>query len=166
MSERGKEAARRARREQALAARPGMTPSEPAPDRLRVATWNVNSLRVRLPALLRLLDRTRPDVVCLQETRGAQPSDDALAQLAGLGYEIAHVGTGGYNGVAILSRHGLRDVRGSGGFGDDVLDREPRGSSRSPSTCRRRRTSSRCTFLTGAPSTTGTSRTSSTSSPH
>lgn len=126
MAESAKVAARRARREQALAARPGMTPAGPAPDRLRIATWNVNSLRVRLPVLVRLLDRTRPDVICLQETRGANPSDDALARLAELGYEIAHVGTGGYNGVAIVSRHPLRDVEGSGGFGVDVLDREPR----------------------------------------
>jgi exodeoxyribonuclease-3 len=126
MGESTKEAARRARREAALAERPVMTPSAPAPDRVRVATWNLNSLRVRLPALLRLLDRTRPDVVCLQETRGARPSDDARAGLAELGYEIEHVGTGGHNGVAIASRHPIRDVEASGGFGIEVLDREPR----------------------------------------
>ncbi len=126
MSDTSKEAARRERRERALAARPEMTPAAPAPDHLRIATWNLNSLRVRLAALLRFLDRTRPDVVCLQETRGAQVSDEARAELAQLGYEIAHAGTGGFNGVAIASRHPLRDVRGSGDLGIDVLDREPR----------------------------------------
>jgi exodeoxyribonuclease-3 len=109
-----------------LAARPGMTPSAPAPDRLRIATWNVNSLRVRLGGLVRFLHRARPDVVCLQETRGAQPSDEARAELHELGYGIVHVGTGGHNGVAIASRHELRDVEVSGGFDVDVLDREAR----------------------------------------
>ena len=94
-------------------------------DRFRVATWNVNSLRVRAAVLVRLLDRTRPDVICLQETE-REPFGRRTRALAELGYEIAHVGTGGYNGVAIVSRHPLRDVEGSGGFGVDVLDREPR----------------------------------------
>ena len=66
-----KEAARLRRREAALAARPGMSPQGPAVDRLRVATWNLNSLRARLPAVERLLDRARPDIVCLQETKAA-----------------------------------------------------------------------------------------------
>jgi len=121
-----KEEARRARRERALAARPEMTPSAPAPDRVRLATWNLNSLRVRLPALLRFLDRTRPDVVLLQETRGAQASDEAVAALDERGYVLAHLGTGGHNGVAIASRHPIRDVEGSGELGVEVLDREPR----------------------------------------
>jgi exodeoxyribonuclease-3 len=106
-----------------------MTPPGPAPDHFRVASWNVNSLRVRLPAVSRFLTRTRPDVVCLQETRSAEVSDDAASQLADLGYEVAHVGTGGFNGVALLSRHPLTDVVGSGDFGVPALDREPRAIS-------------------------------------
>jgi exodeoxyribonuclease III len=103
-----------------------MTPRRHAPNLLRVATWNVNSLRVRLIGLQRLLGRTNPDVICLQETRGAAVSDDTTNGLARLGYEIAHVGTGGSNGVAIVSRHAIHDVVTSGDFGVEVLDREPR----------------------------------------
>jgi exodeoxyribonuclease-3 len=79
---------------------------------VRVATWNVNSLKQRLPRLLPWLDERRPDVVCLQETKLA---DDALAELlgdelAGRGYEVAAHGEAAWNGVAILSRVGLDDV--------------------------------------------------------
>ncbi|WAC56613.1 exodeoxyribonuclease III [Gordonia sp. SL306] len=80
---------------------------------MRVATWNVNSVKQRIPRLLPWLDQRAPDVVCLQETK---LSDDAFhdvlgADLAERGYEIAHVGQGQWNGVAILSRVGLDDVR-------------------------------------------------------
>ncbi len=80
---------------------------------MRVATWNVNSVKQRIPRLLPWLDQRRPDVVCLQETK---LSDDAFhdvlgADLAERGYEIAHVGQGQWNGVALLSRVGLDDVR-------------------------------------------------------
>ncbi len=79
---------------------------------MRVATWNVNSLRQRLPRLLPWLDERRPDVVCLQETKLA---DDAFTELMGeeldrRGYEVAFHGEASWNGVAILSRVGLRDV--------------------------------------------------------
>jgi exodeoxyribonuclease III len=79
---------------------------------VRVATWNVNSLKQRLPRLLPWLDERRPDVVCLQETKLA---DDALAELlgdelAGRGYQVAAHGEAAWNGVAILSRVGLDDV--------------------------------------------------------
>jgi exodeoxyribonuclease III len=79
---------------------------------VRVATWNVNSLKQRLPRLLPWLDERRPDVVCLQETKLA---DDALAELlgdelAGRGYEVAAHGEAAWNGVAILSRVGLDEV--------------------------------------------------------
>jgi exodeoxyribonuclease-3 len=79
---------------------------------VRVATWNVNSLKQRVPRLLPWLDERRPDVVCLQETKLA---DDALGEvlgdeLAGRGYEIAAHGEAAWNGVAILSRVGLEDV--------------------------------------------------------
>ena len=79
---------------------------------MRIATWNVNSLKQRVPRLLPWLDERRPDVVCLQETKVA---DDALAELLGdelsdRGYEIAAHGEATWNGVAILSRAGLDDV--------------------------------------------------------
>ncbi|MGC4961837.1 exodeoxyribonuclease III [Gordonia sp. DT218] len=80
---------------------------------MRVVTWNVNSVKQRIPRLLPWLDQRRPDVVCLQETKLADDAfHDALgADLADRGYEIAHVGQGQWNGVAILSRVGLDDVR-------------------------------------------------------
>jgi exodeoxyribonuclease-3 len=79
---------------------------------VRVATWNVNSLKQRLPRLLPWLDERQPDVACLQETK---LSDDALAgllgdELAARGYEVAAHGEATWNGVAILSRVGLDDV--------------------------------------------------------
>ena len=79
---------------------------------MRIATWNVNSLKQRIPRLLPWLDERRPDVVCLQETKLA---DDALAEvlgdeLADRGYEVAAHGEAAWNGVAILSRVGLEDV--------------------------------------------------------
>ncbi|MEU8818519.1 exodeoxyribonuclease III [Actinoplanes sp. NPDC048796] len=77
---------------------------------MRFATWNVNSVKARLPRLLEWLDTTKPDVLCLQETKvadGAFPSDE----VAELGYATAAYGQGRWNGVAILSRAGLEDVR-------------------------------------------------------
>jgi exodeoxyribonuclease-3 len=79
---------------------------------VRVATWNVNSVKQRLPRLLPWLDERRPDVVCLQETKLA---DDAFLDLLGdeladRGYDVAVHGEATWNGVAILSRVGLEDV--------------------------------------------------------
>jgi exodeoxyribonuclease-3 len=79
---------------------------------VRIATWNVNSLKQRMPRFLPWLDQRRPDVVCLQETK---LTDDALAELLGdevsdRGYELAAHGESAWNGVAILSRTGLDDV--------------------------------------------------------
>jgi exodeoxyribonuclease-3 len=79
---------------------------------VRIATWNVNSVKQRLPRFLPWLDERRPDVVCLQETKLA---DDAFAELLGdelesRGYEVAAHGEKSWNGVAILSRAGLEDV--------------------------------------------------------
>lgn len=103
-----------------------MSPVGPAPGRLRVATWNLNSLRARLPSVERFLERAAPDIVCLQETKAATLSADAMALFARHDYRAEHVGEGGYNGVAILSRYELSELRASGGFGDEALDREPR----------------------------------------
>jgi exodeoxyribonuclease-3 len=79
---------------------------------VRVATWNVNSVKQRIPRLLPWLDQRRPDVVCLQETKLTDHAFvDALgAALSERGYQIAHHGEAQWNGVAILSRAGLDDV--------------------------------------------------------
>jgi exodeoxyribonuclease-3 len=79
---------------------------------VRVATWNVNSVRSRLPRLLPWLDGRAPDVVCLQETKLPDDAFDELVRpaLAERGYEVAHHGEGRWNGVAIASRAGLDDV--------------------------------------------------------
>jgi exodeoxyribonuclease-3 len=79
---------------------------------VRIATWNVNSVKQRLPRLLPWLDERRPDVVCLQETKLA---DDAFLDLLGTelearDYAVALHGEAAWNGVAILSRVGLDDV--------------------------------------------------------
>src|ERR1700758_1387007 len=79
---------------------------------MRIATWNVNSVKQRVPRLLPWLDERQPDVVCLQETKLA---DDAFMKLLGdalaeRGYSAALHGEAAWNGVAILSRVGLEDV--------------------------------------------------------
>jgi exodeoxyribonuclease-3 len=77
---------------------------------MRFATWNVNSVKARLPRLLEWLDLTKPDLVCLQETKVAADAFPA-AEVAERGYETAAYGQGRWNGVALLSRVGLDDVR-------------------------------------------------------
>jgi exodeoxyribonuclease-3 len=79
---------------------------------VRLATWNVNSIRQRVPRLLPWLDERKPDVVCLQETKLAdEPFAELLgAELAGRGYAVATHGESAWNGVAILSRVGLDNV--------------------------------------------------------
>lgn len=80
---------------------------------MRIATWNVNSAKQRAPRLLAWLDQRQPDVVCLQETKLAEDAFDATfgEALGERGYAYAHVGQGAWNGVALLSRVGLEDVR-------------------------------------------------------
>jgi exodeoxyribonuclease-3 len=91
---------------------------------MRVATWNVNSARQRMPRLLPWLDDRRPDVVCLQETKLTDEAFRELLEpeLRGRGYELAVHGHAAWNGVAILSRVGLEDVvaglPGAPGFPD------------------------------------------------
>jgi exodeoxyribonuclease-3 len=72
-----------------------------------LATWNVNSVTARLPRLVDWLAQTKPDVLCLQETKTAEFPAAAVGEL---GYEVAAYGTGRWNGVAVLSRVGLDDV--------------------------------------------------------
>lgn len=91
---------------------------------MRVATWNVNSVKQRIPRLMPWLDQRKPDVVCLQETKLAEDAFDELFAkvLSDRGYEYAHYGEGRWNGVAILSKVGLEDpvrgVEGAPGFPD------------------------------------------------
>ena len=85
---------------------------------MRLVTWNVNSIRQRLPRLLALLARHGPDVVCLQETKVTDETFPTM-EIQAAGYEVATLGQKGYNGVAIVSRKGLVDVR-MGFEGDPV----------------------------------------------
>jgi len=81
---------------------------------VRLATWNVNSLKARMGRVEEWLDYARPDVLCLQETKLADAAFPGMA-FAAHGYEVAHHGDGRWNGVAIVSRVGLADV--AEGFG-------------------------------------------------
>jgi exodeoxyribonuclease III len=76
---------------------------------VRIATWNVNSLKARIDKVAWWLERARPDVLLMQETKLAD-SDAPSSFFAERGYELAHHGEGRWNGVAIASRVGLTDV--------------------------------------------------------
>ena len=132
---------------------------------MRIATWNVNSLNVRMPRIEEWFAYAQPDVVCMQETKLADAAFPYMTFEA-MGYEVAHNGTGRWNGVAIASRVGLDDV--TLGFGDGrhavVRGRRTRAAARDVQpvagcACRR------CTCRTGGPSTTRTTSTSCGGSP-
>ena len=96
---------------------------------MRIATWNVNSIRPRMPRFVDWLETRQPDVVCLQETKLDDLGFEGLVagDLRRLGYEWAHHGQGQWNGVAVVSRVGLDDPRagfpGDPGFPDpDTLE--------------------------------------------
>lgn len=76
---------------------------------MKIASWNVNSLRVRLPQVLDWLAEARPDVLGIQETK---LTDDAfpVEEIRAAGYEVAYAGQKTYNGVAVLSRTPIEDV--------------------------------------------------------
>ncbi|HYE92963.1 MAG TPA: exodeoxyribonuclease III [Terriglobales bacterium] len=76
---------------------------------MRIATWNVNSLRARLEKVQWWLERAKPDVLLMQETKLAD-ADAPAAAFREVGYELAHHGQGRWNGVAIASRCGIADV--------------------------------------------------------
>jgi exodeoxyribonuclease-3 len=78
---------------------------------VRIATWNVNSLKARIPRVEEWLAYARPDVLCLQETKLSDATFPHMA-FSALGYESAHHGSGQWNGVAILSRVGINEVVG------------------------------------------------------
>ncbi|MBK5289174.1 MAG: exodeoxyribonuclease III [Acidimicrobiia bacterium] len=86
---------------------------------MRIATWNVNSLKARLERVEEWLEYAQPDVLCLQETKMADKAFPAMA-FSALGYESVHHGQGQWNGVAILSRVGIEDPQN--GFGSEVVD--------------------------------------------
>ena len=77
---------------------------------LRLATWNVNSIRTRLPRVLDWLERGEVDVLAMQETKCSDQQFPTMPFLE-IGYEVAHVGFNQWNGVAIASRIGLDDVQ-------------------------------------------------------
>jgi exodeoxyribonuclease III len=76
---------------------------------LRIATWNVNSLKARLDKVRWWLDRARPDVLLLQETKLTDAAAP-VAEFRDAGYELAHHGQGRWNGVAVASRLGIAGV--------------------------------------------------------
>ena len=93
---------------------------------MRIATWNVNSMRARLDRVEEWLEQVEPDVCCFQETKLA---DDSFPtdRFEKLGYEVAHHGDGRWNGVAVASRVGITDV--VRGFAE-------RGETSEPAECR------------------------------
>jgi exodeoxyribonuclease-3 len=87
---------------------------------VKLASWNVNSLRVRLPHLLDWLRDVQPDVACLQETK-TEDANFPVAELRDAGYQAVFCGQRSYNGVAILSRTEIADVaHGIPDFADDL----------------------------------------------
>ena len=88
---------------------------------MRLVTWNVNSLKVRLERVEEWLQECQPDVVCMQETKLADTAFPSMA-FSALGYDCAHHGEGRWNGVAILSRVGIDDV--VSGFADEAAPDE------------------------------------------
>jgi exodeoxyribonuclease-3 len=90
---------------------------------MRIASWNINSLRKRQDRLFAWLESTQPDIVCLQETKCPDDQFPVLA-LRAIGYHSAYHGEKSYNGVAILSKIEPRDVRAS--LCDEVVDPQAR----------------------------------------
>ncbi len=89
---------------------------------MRIATWNVNSLKARLAKVEEWIRYARPDVLCMQETKLADAAFPAMA-FAALGYETAYHGNGRWNGVAIASRVGIAEAR-PGFAGEELADIE------------------------------------------
>jgi exodeoxyribonuclease-3 len=102
---------------------------------VRIATWNVNSLKARLEKVTWWLERAKPDVLLMQETKLADGEVPLLA-FRTAGYELAHHGEGRWNGVAIASRCGIEDVVTNFGVPlapaktDDAGDDEPLAEAR------------------------------------
>ena len=78
---------------------------------MKIASWNVNSVKARLPHLLSFLEDAQPDVLCLQETK-CPPADFPRLELKALGYQVETIGQRAYNGVALLSKQPAIDLVG------------------------------------------------------
>lgn len=89
---------------------------------MKVATWNVNSIRLRLESMIEWQDRTGTDVLCVQETK-VDDDNFPLQPLIDAGYNVAFFGQKSYNGVAIISKQEIEDVQK--GFADDD-DEQPK----------------------------------------
>ncbi|MFZ6749849.1 exodeoxyribonuclease III [Undibacterium sp. Ren11W] len=89
---------------------------------MKLVTWNVNSLKVRLPQVLQWLESNPVDVLCLQETK---LTDDKFphAEIEAAGYQVVFSGQKTYNGVAILSRHAISDVQKNNPLFEDAQQR-------------------------------------------
>ena len=91
---------------------------------MRIATWNINSIRARIDRLTAWIERSDVDVIAIQETK-IQDEKFPLDRFTDLGYQVAHHGTNQWNGVAVLSRVGLADVQvgvpGLPSFGDPAV---------------------------------------------
>lgn len=88
---------------------------------MKIATWNVNSIMARLPIVLKWLDETRPDVLCLQETKCIDerfPREDFNSR----GYQIECYGQSSYNGVAIASLHRQDNIGRGFGYASDTVN--------------------------------------------
>ena len=90
---------------------------------MKLATWNINSIRARTERLLTWIGAERPDILCLQETK-VEDAGFPIEALKKAGYEVATHGQRSYNGVAIASRSPITDV--TRGFGDGEPDDEAR----------------------------------------
>ena len=90
---------------------------------MKLVTWNINSIRARTERLLAWIERERPEVVCLQETK-VEDAAFPMDALTAAGYQVATFGQRSYNGVAIASTAPLADV--TRGFGDGEENDEAR----------------------------------------
>ena len=77
---------------------------------MKIVTWNVNSLKVRLAHVLNWLEENQPDVLCLQETK-TEDANFPLAEIQQAGYQVVYSGQKTYNGVAIISKHAPSDIQ-------------------------------------------------------
>jgi exodeoxyribonuclease-3 len=76
---------------------------------MKIASWNVNSVKARLPHLLAFLGEAQPDVLCLQETK-CVPADFPMPEVNALGYHVEAIGQRSYNGVALLSKRPADEI--------------------------------------------------------
>jgi len=77
---------------------------------MRIATWNVNSIKARMPTVLKVLEEIECDVICLQEIK-CETDAFPYMEIEALGYNLAVHGQKSYNGVALLSKHPIEDVQ-------------------------------------------------------